>query len=171
MLNSLTYLLLFKLAVFSGAVHPIHISKCQAEFNAENSELEIIVRVFMDDLELAISEEGIARDLMLGMDNEDDHADSAIETYLSNHLRIYEKKKRINVEFERKEISEDGLAFWIFLRTERISKPEGLKIEYDLHMELYDDQKNIFNIIHSDFREAYFLFTRQNRSFVVNFDD
>lgn len=141
------------------------------EVNKESGKLDIILKVFMDDLELAIVGEGIAEELSLGSPDESIDADRAIGVYLTNHLKIREKGKNIQITFLRKEVSEDGLAFWCFLESEKIRKLEGLEVEYNLHMELYKDQKNIFNIIDADFREAYHLFSSREPIYVVKFDD
>jgi hypothetical protein len=38
-------------------LHPLHVSVTEAEFNAKNKSLQIISRIFIDDLELSIKNE------------------------------------------------------------------------------------------------------------------
>ena len=86
----MNYLFLF-VGLFIGIVplssvevseHEFHMSKCEIAFNEEEKALQIILHLFIDDLEAALAEEGITK-MYICTDKE--HADA--EKNMTNYLQ------------------------------------------------------------------------------------
>ncbi len=136
--------------------HPIHLSKCQMEVNAQNKQLEITLHVYIDDLQEIIEQRG-SPDLFLATKKEIHTADSFIHAYLVDHLKIMNGGQPVAFTWLGKEQSDDLMAFWCYLETDAIEEDLGLSVTYSVLQDLYVDQQNILNVISSDGDEAYFL--------------
>lgn len=126
------------------------------EVNQETKHLEIILHVFIDDLQAAI-EQSVDADLRLGTASESPLADSLIHNYVASHLKLMNGDAAKKLSWVGKEQSDDLTAFWCFLESEPISEPEGLRVQFSLLQDLYDDQQNILNVIWSNGDESYHL--------------
>ena len=118
--------------------------------------MEIILHVFIDDLEAAINQ-SIKSELFLGTNKESELADSLIFQYINSHLKLTNGTSSIPISWIGKEQSDDLIAFWCFLESSPISESNGLKVQFSLLQDLYDDQQNILNVIWSNGEESYHL--------------
>ena len=78
--------------VAARPVHDFHFSRTDVHWNRETQTLQATVRVFTDDLELAIrhhAELGEDHPIWLGDDQEWNGADSAIATWLDRSLILH----------------------------------------------------------------------------------
>jgi hypothetical protein len=160
-------IILLTTLLFSGIVspHPIHISKCEIEHDKRTKTLQVTLHIFIDDLELAIAQAGLASELKLGTEFEKENSDRYIELYLKEHLQVFMNEERVELEFLGKELSRDYMAFWCFLESQPIEDINGIEIIYDALMEVYEDQKNIFNITTTSDVEKYHLFRSRGQIF------
>ena len=148
-------------------LHPIHISKCQMEYNQDHKALEIIVHVYIDDLESSLGLAGSTH-LKLGTEREVVNADSLISSYMDQHLELSVNGHAVHHNWIGKEITDDFAAFWCYLEVPEINHLESLDITYDALQELYDDQKNILAVIGPHNQEKYYLSEKNKAS--VSFD-
>lgn len=129
-------------APVNTGLHDFHLSKAEIHFNAESQSLEISLHLFIDDLELAIRNQGMANPY-ISTSKETANADSLISVYLNQHFKIEVDGKLVNLHFLGKENSDDLLAIWCYLEGEQIADPRTIKLQNRLLVELFDDQKNI----------------------------
>ncbi len=126
--------------------HDIHISKCNVHYKTKTQSLQIIVHLFLDDLELALTDKG-GTDLAICTENEDPNAEEYIDAYLNEHLLMELNDEALNYTFIGKEISEDIMGVYCYLEVENLSKFKGeLRFYYNALMEVYDDQQNIISL-------------------------
>ena len=143
--------------------HEFHVSRCLLEYDAADQVLQITLNIFIDDLELALAEQGV-KELFVGTERETEKADQYIAKYIEQRLLLSINNKDITFNYLGKETSDDLAAVWCYLEIKDVENLAQLAISYDLLMELYDDQKNIINVIGPQKEEDYFLFTKGKTS-------
>lgn len=128
------------LFTFAGVKdHPIHISV--SDVTISESEIEWVVRIFKDDLLLAVY--GDALDMSV-LDNED-QVRKDILAYLNRTIGI--SADNVKTAWTLKDLHPDPEAIWITITSP--VKPgdiQKLTIRNTILLDVYGDQKNIVNL-------------------------
>lgn len=139
---------LFALLSFGFSGHPIYISVLEGEYKAEGQRLELSLKVFADDLELALSKEQ-NQTIEVATNREPKDLDSYIQEYLAKHLLLRSEKgeelswKYIGREYERK----DFFVIWLYVLVEQVPRnTTALSIRYSLLMDHIPGQHNILTL-------------------------
>ena len=140
-------------------MHEFHMSRCMIDYKAHKKTIEITLNIFIDDLELALDEQG-ATDLFIGTEREHEEADTYINRYLNQTLQLAINNKSVEFNYLGKELSDDLEAVWCYLEIMDVKRIREIAVQYDLFMEVFDDQKNIINITSPEQEDAYFLFRK-----------
>lgn len=127
-------------------LHDYHISNIEIEYNAETQALEIIMKIFIDDLEDGIAESGVEEKLYLCTDREIEDGDYFVYDYLQSKMKINVDGKDVGFNYIGKETSEDLVAMYCYLEVEDITKVGEITISNDMLMEVFDDQVNIVKL-------------------------
>ena len=101
--------LLFTLAFTS---HKYYLSLTQVEYNKEQNRLEVIINVFMDDIEIAVNKEYDV-DLRLTTKQELEDVDIYFKKYLLKNLSFLVNDKPVEYSFIGKEYEGDLVYFYI----------------------------------------------------------
>ena len=104
--------LLFLLLVILGAAgdHEFHFSRTDARWNPESQTVQTTIRVFTDDLELALrNHHNLTKEvkIWLGDDGEWPRADSALHEWVQSHLDFRVGNQRLAWHWVGKEIELD----------------------------------------------------------------
>jgi len=151
------------------ADHEFHMSKCEIAFNEEEKALQIILHLFIDDLESALAEEDI-KDLYICTDKEVPEAEQHIANYLEQTFSLEVNGKDAAYSFLGKEVSEDLQAVWCYLEIIEIESLQELSIKNQILTNTFDDQKNIVSITSAaEGRKGYFLFDKETFEDTVQF--
>lgn len=156
----LTLLLSFSLSSWVSATkaHDIHVSVCELRWNEASGAFEVAVKIFIDDLERALTMEG-APGLFIGTPKENAEASRYIGAYLQKHFTIDVDGIRLTPDFVGKEISDDLLAVWCYIEfPAKISRSKKCTLSNDILLELYDDQRNIMDIQMNKTHKDYTIF-------------
>ena len=102
--------------------HPFYVSVSQIRFNSVVRTLEISLKIFTDDFELALEEASNQR-LRLGSPREHPKADDFIRSYLKENFQIRINDTRIDLNYLGKEAEID--ATWCYLESERLPPAPG----------------------------------------------
>ena len=140
----LKFIVFLILLLGSFTMHDLHMSKTDLHYKTDQESLQILVSIFIDDLELAIkNESGKKYDLL----EEGPHqvSDSLIMGYINSHLEISIDDKYIEPVYLGKEQSEDYEAFWCYLEIENLKTFKLLEIKNTILLKEFDDQKNATN--------------------------
>lgn len=141
-------------------IHNYHISQTKIEYAAEQQEWQISIHLFIDDLEVALKQDG-SPNLRLGMKRESDAANAYIQTYLNKHFKLKTTDdKIIDCQWLGKEMTEDMSSFWIYLYAKSPPDAQSLQIENRLFTELFDDQQNVVNLYYPPAQNQQFLFNK-----------
>ncbi|WP_276498019.1 DUF6702 family protein [Pontibacter litorisediminis] len=151
----LLLLLLFcALLAKPAAAHDYHASIADVRFNPRTQNLEVAVKVFMDDLENALSQRNKAKVVY-------SHTSEQVKKYLTDYLAAnlvleVEKGKPLQQKFQGSE--EDADVVWLYLEVpvKRESLPQ-LYVKNAVLTELFSDQMNIVNINYKGKTESVLL--------------
>lgn len=144
--------------VSADNAHDMHVSVCEIRWNEESGAFEVSIKVFIDDLERALTKDG-APGLFIGTPKEAKEADDFIARYLGKHFKIDIDGKGLSPEFMGKEISEDFLAVWCYVQfSAEVSHAKKCTLSNDILLEMYDDQRNIMDIRMSKTQKEYTIF-------------
>lgn len=137
---------LYSSAISHTVVHDFHYSRFGIEWNAETSTWQGILRVFTDDLEMALSQmDSEAVIWRLGDERENPQSDVAIETYAtSNWFLVDSAGQALKWDFVGKEVDYD-LTF-IYLESEPTTTDWACSATSRGFFELFDDQVNELTI-------------------------
>lgn len=150
--------------------HEFHVSKCQIEYSVETEALQITLHLYLDDLEEALRKQG-ADKMFLCTDKEHDKAEKYLFRYLKQQFKLIVNETGEVAEFDfiGKEQSEDLQAVWCYLEVTNVSAFKSLEVTNSLLMEVFDDQKNIVQIMAPGKKQGYFLFHKGQANDKVTF--
>ncbi len=145
--------------------HDFHLSKCEIDYNADTRSLEMSLSIFLDDLELALKQEGFEQ-LGLCTSRESLEAEGIVFDYLKRHITVtVDGQVYDNFHWVGKEVSDDLAAVWCYIEVLDVKRPiSSLDVRYDALMEIFDDQQNVVKLSLPTNKKAYFLLTTRDRT-------
>ena len=154
--------LLFTLAFTS---HKYYLSLTQIEYNKDQDSLEVIINVFMDDIELAINKEYNV-DLRLTTKQELEDVDSYFQKYLRENLRFLVNKELVNYNFIGKEYEGDLVYFYLEVNVS--DRPITLEVFNTILVTYFEQQQNIIKFKNGSERQSKILSKNTNKA-LLNF--
>lgn len=147
-----TYLL-----IGPALVHDLHMSNCEIEYKADESTIQVSLRVFIDDLEAALVERG-SENLYLFTKKEHPEAEAYIIDYVKDMFKMSADGAEVEYTFIGREMSDDLAAAWCYLEINDISISKELSVENQVLMDLFDDQRNLTKVKLAKNNKEHFLF-------------
>lgn len=139
--------------------HEFHLSKCLIEYNAKEAAIQISLHLFIDDMEEALRRMG-ADKLFICTDKEAEETERHLTRYLLQHFRLEIDGKLLVPGFLGKEPTEDLSGMWCYLEVTGVPAIEQLTITNEILMDVFDDQKNLVNVIGPSNQKGMFLFQK-----------
>lgn len=136
--------------------HDFHTSLTEARVNQTNKSLEITVRVFSDDLELAIQKFSKQESLKIT----DPQSDALIQSYFRKHLAFVKEKDVVFGQYLGKEVETD--VTWIYIEIPKADRLKGFNLLNTIFLEVFDDQTNVVNFIDGEIRQTL-LFSKKDK--------
>jgi hypothetical protein len=125
-------------------LHPIHVTVTEIEFDEKAKALEIMMRVFIDDYELAMRKHLNQPELDILTPTNGMTLDQMTGSYLKNHFRINLDQKAQNINYLGHE--REGDAFIFYIEVSNVKKFKTIQIFNDTMTELHDDQSNLVHV-------------------------
>lgn len=147
--------------------HDIHLSMCELRFNEESSSFEIAIKIFIDDLELAIQRSGTKHFKL-------DSGDTAltnehIASYVDKNFIIEIDGRKLQGDFLGKETTEDLLAVWCYIEFKAPKESRKCVMSNKILFDLYDDQRNIMDIKMSKSHKDYTILERAKSTWTYTY--
>ena len=124
--------------------HPIHVSVTEIEYSDKDKSLQIISRIFIDDLELSIKNKLKAESLDLLKPKNGQTTDAMVSSYLKDHIKIRLDDKLATINFIAYEV--EDLALICYLEIEGVKKIKKLEITNTVIQETHEDQSNLVHV-------------------------
>lgn len=130
--------------LFTFLLHPIHVSVTEIEYNEKNKSLEIISRIFIDDLELTLRKQLNDEYLDILQPGNNRTTDQLVSEYLRLHFVVKLDGKAAKVNYIAHEI--DGLAMICYLEIEGVRKFKTIEVTNSIIQETHADQSNLVHV-------------------------
>jgi hypothetical protein len=134
----------FFLSLIMTALHPLHVSVTEIKFDPKDKELEITIRIFLDDLEEAIRQERKLPTLDITNPGAGQTTDQLVSTYLSTRLTTKVDNKAVGIKYLGHEI--DGDAIVVYAYSPGVKKIRSIGVYHSTITEVYEDQSNLVHI-------------------------
>lgn len=125
-------------------VHPLHVSVTEIEYDEKESELEIMMRIFTDDLENAIRLQQKINDLDILNPPKGMTTDRLVGSYILNHFTVALDGKKQAIRYLGQE--HEGEAFVCYLLVDNVRKWDKIEVMNDVLCELFEDQSNLIHV-------------------------
>jgi hypothetical protein len=134
------FLLFLIIPLLSFSAHKYYLSLTQIKFKEETQSIQIIINVFMDDIETALNKENNI-DLQLTTKKELKNNDVYFEKYLNNKLQFKINTIAKGFKYIGKEY--DGDLVYFYLEIEDISKVSSIEISNKILLNHFPEQQNL----------------------------
>lgn len=147
--------------LLSMAPHKYYLSMTQIEHNQERESLEIIINVFMDDIELALNKDNNIN-LQLTTKQELKDADKYFEAYLRDKLHFKLKEKELTFRYLGKEY--EGDLVYLYLEITDVSDPQPLEVHNQILLQHFEDQQNVVKLKSGKKRKSEILNKKNDKA-------
>lgn len=159
------FVLLLILPLLSFTLHKYYVALTEIEYREDTQSVQMIMNVFMDDIELAINKDHNTN-LKIATKNELKSIDEHFYKYLKAHFKVIINYEEKAYKFIGKEY--DGNIVYFYLEIENVSLPKSIKIENDILVDHFPDQQNLIKASVKKERKSLFL-SSDNYKGLLNF--
>ena len=138
----ISYILGF-LLLLTPVTHPLHVSVTEIEMDDKDKRLEIMMRVFIDDLETSLRQKLNQPELAL-LELSTEARNGLISTYLKDHFNITLDSKSQKMNYVGHEQENDAFIFYI--EVPGVKKWKTIHIQNNIIMGTYSDQSNLVHV-------------------------
>ena len=158
------------LAVFSffsfTSIHKYYISVTQVEYVKDKKAVQVISRVFIDDLENALRH-NYDENITLDENNDSEAINTYLKKYINTNLKVSINKQSAKLQFVGKEYDGDIVRF--YLEASEIQYINSIEVSNKMLFSVCPDQQNIVKTkINS--KQKSFILTHKNNSALLNFN-
>ncbi len=154
------YLILFLLTLFAFATHKYYLSLTQIEYNNKTKSVEIIINIFIDDLEIALNKIH-SKDFQLNTNKEFIDSDIYFKEYLQNNLKLKVNNNSVNYNYIGKEY--DGNIVFFYLEIENIESVQSIEIKNTVLIKHFPKQQNLIKSKVNKKRRSVLLSKNNNK--------
>jgi hypothetical protein len=158
--------LLLSLSSFNTS-HKFYVSVTEIEYNEEQKSLQIISRVFIDDLEDMLKKR-YDRSLKLSKSSESKDVRAYLEKYLSQKFSIEVNGKKVDVKYLGKEYDNDMAI--LYLEATNVQDLKSVKVKNAVLTDMFDEQKNLVHVEYRGTTKSLIL-TKSMDQNMLNFKD
>ena len=148
----LIILLILPLMAFS--LHKYYISLCEIEYVEDKQTVQIILGVFIDDLEVTLNKDQDKK-LFLATEKEVLNINKIYETYLNKHFKITVNQELKSYNFIGKEYDDDIVRF--YLEIPNIKQLNTIAITNTSLFRDFESQQNIIKIKVNKLNKTFYL--------------
>ncbi len=160
-----TFLLLFIIPLLSFTAHKYYLSLTEIKYKPEDKAIQIILNVFIDDIEVAINKD-YDLDLRLNTKKELKNNTVYFEKYLREKLQF--KIDGIATEFIYIGKEYDADSIYFYLEIENIAQLKTLEVTNNLLLKHFPKQQNLTKCKLSD-KNKTFLLTKDKNFALFNY--
>ena len=138
----------------SFVAHKFYVSVTQIDYNEEEQSLQIISRIFIDDIEEVLKKR-YEVSISLDPNEETTNVDQYIEKYLKQKLEFVVNNQEVSFVFLGKEYEDDFVI--CYLEINNISSLQTIEISNQTLMDLFEEQQNIVHVKKKNQRKSLIL--------------
>lgn len=148
------FLSLLIIPLLSFSIHKYYIALTEIEYKEDSNSVQMIMNVFIDDIEHSINKE-YTIDAKLSYDDELKNIDLYFEKYLNTHFNISIN----NISREYKYIGKEynGNIIYFYLEIDNVSSLKNIEINNTMLLEYFPEQQNLIKVKINKERKSLFL--------------
>jgi len=146
--------LLLLVPLFAFTLHKYYISLCEIEYIEEQQSVQIILGLFIDDIEFTLNKNHSST-LNIATKKEATNIDLLYEEYLNTHFKVIVNEELISYQFIGKEYDDDIVRF--YLEIPNIELLESIEVFNSNLIQDFEDQQNIIKIKVKDINKTFYL--------------
>ncbi|MEJ1236672.1 DUF6702 family protein [Chryseolinea sp. T2] len=151
---------------FAAWLHPMHVSVTEIEMDEKEKRLEIMMRVFIDDLETTMRQSFRQPELDV-LEPKGQSLDELMQTYLKTRFSVSLDGKTQVIKYLGHE--RDHEAFIFYVEVDKVKKWKAIQVQNSIITEAYDDQSNLVHVTRGETVRSLRL-TRSKPSDIINFE-
>lgn len=166
---------LFVLIIFfsftsSPKAHPLKLSLCEIEYSSKEKQILINLKLFLTDVNEAITFNPHSIELAFCQPNESKQANELLLNYLNNFFYVKVNNKIIDLKIKNKNLKGDGdnTALWVYFEHMQNSPLKSIEIKNAVFTDLFYDQNNIV-YIHVDKKSKSLMLDKKKSIHQLNF--
>ena len=133
------------------ALHPLHVSTTEMNFNAKEKSIEVSCRIFTDDFERILANNYKTKTDLYKTEMHK-AMDVLIKKYMDAHLIFVVNGKNVKANYIGFEI--DHEATNVYLEIENIGSLQNIMLTNSVLYDLFDDQLNILHVENKGIRKS-----------------
>jgi len=162
----ITFLLMVFPLMTSSISHKFYVSTTNIEFVKEKKVVQIITKIFVEDVEQALQARYNAS-ITLGSPKETTSDVAYLKEYVLKKLKISINGKPVTFQYIGKEYDIDIVN--MFFEIENISEVKSIEVENKVLFDMFPEQQNIIHFVTSGSRKSLVL-DKDNPKGVLNFN-
>ena len=139
----ITFLLVILSTTLSFTAHKFYVSITKVEFSQEESSLQIISKLFIDDIE-DVLQTRYNPSLVMGGEKETEAVGKFLKEYVLQKLVIEVNGKPVTLHYLGHEYDNDVVK--TYLEVKGVSELNSISVENKMLMELFEEQQNIIHV-------------------------
>jgi hypothetical protein len=147
-------------------VHPMHVSVTEIEMNDKEKRLEVMMRVFVDDLEVTLRRNFKQPELDV-LEPKGQSLDELMQSYLKPRFQVSLDGKAQVIKYLGHE--RDHEAFIFYIEVEKVKKWKSIQVQNSIITEIYDDQSNLVHVTVAEIVRSLRL-TRTKPADIITFE-
>tara|TARA_B100001029_G_C15049699_1_gene449757 strand:+ start:285 stop:797 length:513 start_codon:yes stop_codon:yes gene_type:complete len=155
---------------FNLFAHDYHLTHTTLYYNANTEQVEITIKVAIEDLERAL-EGRLKEKLKIGTADENEKTNYFIVNYFNNHLKIISNNLPVSYTWVGKEVSDNLHDMYLYFEINSFNQHDGsilLKLENTVFFDTALDQSNIVLInFNGDQKNLIFTKDQKTQSVVI----
>ncbi len=128
--------------------HPFHVSVMSIHHAPDEKALQITLKIFADDLEEALNDEGFKASGHAFVDvlnpKDQQKLDAMVERYLQERFSLKVNGKDVQAFYLGKEM--EDLAMWCYFEIKDVEEVKNIEVKSSILTEIFDDQTNIVHV-------------------------
>ena len=145
---------LFVLPLMALGVHKHYISLTKVEFVKEKEVIQVTMKFFIDDIELAL-ENRHGQAMELTSKDENKMADKFLENYINQKFKVWINEQEKSYSYLGKEY--EGNEVFFYLELKNISQIDVIEIQNSMLFEEFEEQQNYVKIKIENTQKTFIL--------------
>jgi hypothetical protein len=125
------------------------------EYNPEKKSLQIVMKLFADDIEAVLEKENNVR-IILGSKKEHPKTDEYLTKYINTHFFIEQSRGSKQISFVGKEVDKDYT--WVYLEVKNFKVKDETFISNSMLLDYFSEQTNKVNYDNTNKTISFTLF-------------
>ncbi len=167
LITKITIVALLFIGLSSFNVHKFYVSVTKVEHNAEAETLQIITKIFIDDVEDVLNER-YNTVTYLDTKKETERDRELLKEYVLKKLKIEVNGKEAELKYLGVEYETDIVK--AYLEIANVKECNSIGVENTMLMEKFEDQQNIIHFTVGDYKRSMVL-EKDNPNGLLKFDD